>query len=213
MKRSNVKLLSLVFLCVSGCHSRDSAQPPAIGEQAITVNSNKPSLVIGAVEFFADWNGSYVKLEQWKDTSDPQVPHPEVFDIICQIENRGDSVVQHGEFIVVTTIDAAVAPSYLHQGDLNKIITEVGWTRVVALDDVKMEIVPYLEAKARQNVKIPGVKVEALARYFNGEKDTFWPWALRVKVHLLNRDMSVVAGGQAILPMIPSDQRLPTRGQ
>jgi hypothetical protein len=169
---------------------------------------NSTQLTVGAVEFFASWRGSYIKLERWKDTSDPDVPHPEAFDILCFIENTGNSVIQHGDFIVLTTIDSVVAPTYLHGGDVNKIINEVGWSRVVAMDEVKMEIVPYLEAKASTKVKIEGFKLGSLLKQFRGEDDTLWPWALRVNVRVLTRDMTQVAIGQAILPMIPSDRRL-----
>jgi hypothetical protein len=117
-------------------------------------------------------------------------------------------VIQHGDFIVLTTIDSVVAPTYLHGGDVNKIINEVGWSRVVAMDEVKMEIVPYLEAKGSTKEKIEGFKLGSLLKQFRGEDDTLWPWALRVNVRVLTRDMTQVAIGQAILPMIPSDRRL-----
>lgn len=177
-------------------------------EQNRTPTPNSAQLTVGPIEFFASWKGSYIKLEQWKDTSDPKVPHPKTFDILYLIENTGSSVIQQGDFIVLTTIDSVVAPTYLHGGDVNKIINEVGWARVAAMDDVKMEMVPYLEAKGSAKAKIEGFELGGLLKQFSGEDDTLWPWALRVNVRVLTRDMTQVAVSQATLPMIPSDRRL-----
>jgi len=212
MKGLEVLSLLLILSCACG-GSRiiaiDSAErKPANSQQNNIANPNNQPLVIGSVEFFASWNGSYIKLERWRDTTDPKVPHPEVFDVICQIENQGNSAVQYGDFIVVTTFDSVVAPSYLHRGDVNKIISEVAWARIGALDDVKMEVVPYLKLKGSTRVRIPGVKLGALIAQFNGEGDTLWPWALRANVRILTRDVVQVATSQAVLPMIPSDNRV-----
>lgn len=206
-------ILLLTFFGTFSCGRTNAVDPTAREvaqagqEQNRTSTSNNTQLTVGPIEFFASWRGSYIKLERWKDTTDPKIPHPETFDILCFIENKGNSVIQDGDLIILTTVDSVVAPTYLHGGDVNKIIDEVVWTREAQMED-KMEMVPYLEAKGSTKVKIGGFKLGSLSKHFNGEEDTLWPWALRVNVHVLTRDMTQVAVGQATLPMIPSDRRL-----
>lgn len=207
-------ILLLTFFSTFSCGRTNAVDPAAREvvqagqEQSPTLTRKNTQVTVGRIEFFASWRGSYIKLERWKDTNDPKVPHPEVFDIHCSIENKGNAVIQHGDFIVLTTIDSVVAPTYLHGGDVNKIIDEVGWAPVAAMEDVKVEIVPYLEAKSTTKVKIEGFQLGSLLKQFSGEGDTLWPWALRVNVHVLTRDMTQVAVSEATLPMIPSDRRL-----
>ncbi len=170
--------------------------------------ASNEQLAVGPIEFFASWKASYDKLERWKDTSDPKVPHPEVFDVICHIENKGDSAIQDGDFIILTTVESVVAPTYLHGGDMESIINEGRWSREAKVDDVKTERVPYLKPKESVRLKIKGFHLGSLLKTYNGKDDTLWPWALRVNIHVLNRDMTQVAHGRAILPMIPADSRL-----
>lgn len=206
-------LLLLTLSCTFSCgrtNAIDPATPQVVGtasEQSSTpTTSNK--LAVGLVEFFAPWKASYIKLERWKDTSDPKIPHPEVFDVLCHIENKGDSTIQEGDFIILTTIDFIIAPTYLYSGDVQKIIQDHNWGRVGSVDDVKMEKVPYLNPGDRAQIGIKSFNLGKALKQFDGDGDTLWPWALRMNVHVMNRDMTRVAVGQAILPMIPSDRRL-----
>lgn len=206
-------ILLLVLSCALGCGRSDAIDPSTrqvTGARSEQNSSPTPSkqLAIGAIEFFASWKGSYIKLERWKDTSDPKVPHPEVFDVLCEIDNKGDSAIQDSDFIILTTVDFIIAPTYLYQGDVQRIIQDHNWGRVNTVDDIKMEKVPYLEPKGTTKVKIEGLELGNLHKQFNGEDDTLWPWALRVNVRVLSRDMTQVALGQAILQMIPDDRRL-----
>jgi len=73
--------------------------------------------------------------QRWKDTSDPNIPHPQTFDVVCQLENVSDSSVQDGDFIALVAMEFIVAPTYLHNGDVNKIMNEVSWARMVTFDE------------------------------------------------------------------------------
>jgi hypothetical protein len=128
-------------------------------------------------------------------------------DIVCPIEVKEDSSIQESDFIILTTMDFVVASTYLHDGDVNKIVNEMGWVRVGSMHDIKMELVPYLKPMDRAQVKIKGFDLSIVVKEFQGKGDTLWPWALRVNVHVLSRDMTPVALRQVILPMIPSDIR------
>lgn len=57
------------------------------------------------------------------------------------------------------------------------------------MDDVKLEKVPYLQPKATAEMKIKEFKLGDLFRVFNGEEDTLWPWALRMNVTVINRNL------------------------
>ncbi len=206
--------LLLVLSCVLSCGPSSAIDPAtrqvagAHSEQNSSSTPSNKQLAVGPIEFFASWKASYIKLERWKDTSDPKVPHPEVFDVVCQIENKSDSAIQEGDFIILTTIDFIIAPTYLYQGDVHKIIQDHNWGRVNSVDDVKIEKVPYLKPGERAQIGIKGFNLGKTLKQFDGEDDTLWPWALRVNVRVLSRDMTQVALGQAILQMIPGDGRL-----
>ena len=165
-------------------------------------------VAIESTQIFAWWSGKQVRLERWKDTRDPKVPHPKSFDVICQIRNEGLSAIQDGDLIILTTLESVVAPTYLHGGDLKAIMNEVHWSREAAVDDLKLEKVPYLQSNSTAQIEIKGFDLGNLLQQFNGENDTLWPWALRVNVRILSRDMTQVALGQVVLPMIPADSRL-----
>ncbi len=209
-------ILLWILCCALSCGRSNAIVPVARQVAGASSEQNTPTLTnkqlaAGPIEFFASWKGSYIKLERWKDTSDPNIAHPEAFDVLCRIENKGDSAVQDGDFILLTTIDFIIAPTYLYQGEVQKIIQEHSWSRVNSMDDVKMEKIPYLKPGDRAQIGIKGFNLAKTFKQFNGEEDTLWPWALRVNVRILNRDMTQVALGQAILPMIPADRRLSTK--
>lgn len=202
----------------SSISARDQSEAPS-------KDSTKP--VINSIEFFAWWwdkdqltsgfndknpppKNAYIKLERWKESSDLKVPHPEVFDVVFQIENKGDRVIQGGDFIVLTTIDFIFAPTYLYDGDINKILNGVSWTQEGGMDDVKMVNVPYLKSNESTQIKIKDFDLSKIIKDTHEEGNLLWPWALRVNIYVLNRGMTRVAQGQAILHIFPSDDRLKT---
>jgi len=210
-KAVNIIALITATIFASSCAQntvtadRPSNVPPAERKEALRVNS---------VEIFAWWGQTqknYVKLERWKDTSDPNIPHPQTFDVVCQLENVSDSSVQHGDFMALVTMEFIVAPTYLHNGDVDKIMKEVSWGHIVTFDDLKMEVVPFIAKGEKSQIKFKDFSLEHFLKNFNGEDDTLWPWVLRANIHILNRDMVRVAQGQVIMPMIPSDKRLATK--
>jgi hypothetical protein len=209
-KAVNIFALMTVTIFVSSCGRNTVTAdnppnaPPTERKEALRVNS---------VEIFAWWGQTpknYVKLERWKDTSDPNTPHPQTFDVVCQLENVSDSSVQDGDFIALVTMEFIVAPTDLHNGDVNKIMDEVSWARIVTFDDLKMEVVPFMAKGEKNQIKLKGFNLEALLKSFSDEDETLWPWVLKANIHIMNRDMVRVAQGQVIMPMIPSDKRLAT---
>lgn len=150
--------------CETDVNSLNQISPPV---------NHKSDLVIKSVEFFAWWTigqkKDYLKLDRWKDTSDPKVPHPTVFDVVCEIEN-GDTTLQDGDLIVLTTVDSLVAPTYLAGGDVNKIMNEVGWGRGAVMDDVKIETVPYLKAGQLTRIQFKGFNLSKLVQAFPGKE-------------------------------------------
>ena len=210
-------ILLLVICAALGCgQSKDPGTRQAdvaASERstADTTDNRHIAVNVGSVEIFGSWKGSYVKLARWKDTSDPDVPHPAVFDVLCTVENKGDSVIQEGDLVVVTTVDFIVAPTHVYSGDVNKVIEDHNWGRVGSMDDFRFERVPFLRPHDHAQLKLKGFDVEKVIKEFNGKDDTLWPWALRVNLRVLNREMTSVALGQIILPVFPADNRLVTK--
>lgn len=148
------------------------------------------------------------KLEEWKDSGDPKLSKLPVFEVVVMLQNISDSSVQDADFIALTTIDFVISPTYLYQGDVRKILQNGNWGRLGSVSDVKMETVPYVKPGEGVEVRIKGFNLSDLPLAYNGQDHTLWPWALRVNVHVMNREMRRVAFGQATLRMIPADNRL-----
>lgn len=148
------------------------------------------------------------KLEEWKDSGDPKLSRLPNFDLVVVLQNMSASSFQDADFIALTTIDFVVAPTYLYQGDVRKILGNGNWTRLVSVDDVKMETMPYVKPGHEAELRIKGFNLGDLLASYNGQDDTLWPWGLRVNVQVMNREMRRVAFGQATLRLIPSDSRL-----
>lgn len=148
------------------------------------------------------------KLEEWKDSGDPKHSKLPVFDVVVRLQNTSDSSIQDADFIAVTTFDFVVAPTYLFQGDVAQILRNGDWGRLVSVDDVKIETVPYVKSSESVELRIKGFNLSDLLASYNGQDHTLWPWGLRVNVHVINREMRRVALGQTTLRIIPTDSRL-----
>lgn len=103
-----------------------------------TASNREIAVVMDAVETFGSWKGAYVKLDKWKDTNDPDIPHPTAFDVLCTIENKSDSSIQDGDLFALTTVDFVVAPTYEYSGDVNKVIEANNWNRLGSMDDLRL---------------------------------------------------------------------------
>lgn len=208
-----VGMLKIVIVMAVAIFASSCARSTITADSSTSVSTNqsKANLRINSVEIFGWWGQSqksYIKLEKWKDTTDPNIPHPQTFDLICELENVTNTSIQDGDYFALVTVDFIVAPTYLHQGDVNKIMNEVSWGHIGTFDDLKMEVVPFMAEGEKNQIKFKDFSLEALLKSLNGEDDTLWPWALRANIHILDRDMVRVAQGQVIMPMIPSDKRL-----
>jgi hypothetical protein len=194
----------LIILCslVAGCQKEPAANPPAPNpEPSVTIQS--VDLIEGTV---ASAGTSLRRLEEWKaPNNSAKLP---VFDVVMKFQNPGASTLQDGDLIILTTIDFVIAPTYLHDGDVHKILDSLNWARQSNVDDVKMQAVPFMRSGDVAEVRITGFDLSDLFTFYNGEDDTLWPWGLRVNVHLMNREMNRVALGQATLRIIPADTRL-----
>jgi len=188
--------------------TRQAAVTSAAQSTPATTGNKEIAVTMGSVETFGSWKGSYVKLDKWKDTSDPDIPHPSFFDVLCTIENQSDAAIQNGELFALTTVDFIVAPTYVYSGDLDKLIEATTWSRIVSMDDLRLGRVPFLGPHDHAQLKLKGFDLSKVIKEFNGKDDTLWPWALRVNVRVLNRDMTPVALGRVILPVFPADSRL-----
>ena len=138
---------------------------------------------------------------------------PEAFQVTCfrcsgEASEYQRFIHSRCHFIAVTTFDFVVAPTYLFQGDVAQIFRNGDWGRLVSVDDVKMETVPYVKSSESVELRIKGFNLSDLLASYNGQDHTLWPWGLRVNVHVINREMRRVALGQTTLRIIPTDSRL-----
>jgi hypothetical protein len=195
--------LVIVMTAISSCVRHNPAN------QNRSPNRNDPNLANKSIEFFA-WSEAgqkreYLRLEKWKDTGNVKDSHPKLFDVVCQIENKSDSAIQEGDFIILTTIDFLVAPDNAVDGDINKLVKEYGWSRDLLMDDVKMGVTPYMQKGENAQIKLQGFDLNPVVKLFYEDDQFLWAWALKVNINIIDRNMKPVAHGEAILPMIPAD--------
>jgi hypothetical protein len=57
------------------------------------------------------------RFEEWKDTGKSKLP---VFDVLMRLENNSPSAVQDADFIVLTTMEFVIAPTYLQTSNQGK---------------------------------------------------------------------------------------------
>lgn len=200
MRVTHCAVVLSACLFVASCEQNPQAFSRKTSDQQPTTSQ----LLIKSVDIMA----SSKKLEEWKDFGGPNQSRLPVFDVVVMGQNRSDSSIQDADLIALTTIEFVIAPTYLHQGDVNKILKDASWSRLVAVNDVKMETVPYVKPGEDLELRITGFNLSDLLAAYKGQDDTLWPWALKVSVHFLNREMRRVALGQTTLRMIPADSRL-----
>lgn len=76
----------------------------------------------------------------------------------------------------MTTIESVIAPTYLYQGDVGKILQNGSWGRDISVDDVRMKTVPYVQAGEDVGLKIGSFNLNGLLEEYNGQDHTLWPW-------------------------------------
>lgn len=206
IRASHLVLFLAVCSFVAVCE-----QDPRPSSQSTDQKSRVTIKSVDIVEQDLSSSATSKKLEEWKDSGDPKLSKLPVFDVVVMLQNLQDSSVQDADFIALTTIEFVIAPTYLYQGDVRKILQNGSWGRLTSVNDVKMETVPYLKSGEGAEMRIKGFNLSDLPARYNGQDDTLWPWGLRVNVHIINREMRRVASGQATLRMIPSDHRLRAR--
>lgn len=172
-------------------------------------SDQKPRVIIKSVEIVEqDPSGistSPKKLEEWTDMGNSKLP---VFDVVVHLENVSESSIQDSDFIVLTTMDFVIAPTYLYEGDVRRILREGNWSRLGSVDDVKMATMPFIKSSEIAGLRINGFNLGNLLGEYNGQDHTLWPWGLRVNVHVMDRQMNRVVSGQSSLRIIPADKRI-----
>jgi hypothetical protein len=122
--------------------------------------------------------------------------------VICQVEYKGDLAIKNADFIALTSLDFLVAPDNQPPSDLSHIDT-----RLMTMNDVRMELVPYLKSKESAQIKFKDFDLSEQIKMFNEEDDINWAWAVKVNIYILNRDMALVTQGQSVLPLIPAGDK------
>lgn len=171
---------------------------------------------VSSCGFFAslteEGNAKVIKrtqLERWKDARPGSPPRAEIA-VVCELQNNtsdaSDLVVpKYMEFIVAPTSQYGI-------DDLESMKQSVGWAGATELlDDIKMVKVPWLRPGERRSITIPGFDLRPMLSQYDGRSDTLWPWWMRVNVRVETRMGERIATGSALLPMIPSDERLKGR--
>jgi hypothetical protein len=214
-------ILALLFGCGQFCTNRlikavakggavyDAADPSLIDDPRIRITSlqifawwwSEKQLKLGVDRLNGSQPKSYLEFNQWKDTNDPSVPHPDKIDILCKIEN-GPKRMDH-IFLEFTT-DYLVAPiDYACKSSIKSITDEVSWSGEVKIRKDRLgSLVPHQQKK----IMIKNFNLRDILQKFPGSKqvDYLWLWMLRIHVYLRNGDQTI-ARSEVNLSLLPRD--------
>jgi hypothetical protein len=215
-----ISVLSLMFNC-SSYKSHNTEQANALTKASYSTPSpekNDVQAMVKSVELYAWWWSSeqlkvgfdernpppkktYIKLDQWEDTIKPGIPHPERVDVVCQIENKGNTPLN---VVVLATGDWIVAPQWQYSDkNIDKITDEVAWTEET---QIGREVIQNLAPGETREVKIKDFNLGKAIRYYydDSESNPLWPWKFRVHVYIEKSGGERVSQEQTILPLFPS---------
>jgi hypothetical protein len=219
--------ISLIFIsnecCVQNSFSNDQQSDAGTKNQSESIlkrnNSASETVSIKSVKFFA-WRNKkllkdskiannssiedeYIQIDQWIDSNNNNVPHPDRLDIVCEIENKG---TDDTNFIVKMTYDWIIAPKTQNNYEnLNKITDEVAWTKETKINQ---EMVESLASRASKNIEIKDFNLrEFINKYSDSRTDNLWAWKFRVHIYVQNKNGNLITDAQAVLPILPKDIR------
>lgn len=172
-------VLILAVLCLPTCTKHD----PATNVKSNTgLSSDGAKLVIKSVEFYG-WSGEgekrkYVKLSKWEEVIKGNVSNPASFDVVCQVEYKGDLAIQEADYFALTTLVFLVGPDNQPPGDDNGTPNH-NWSRLVTVNDVKMQVVPYLKSNETRQITFKDFDLGDQIKRFNDEDDILGRGRLR----------------------------------
>jgi hypothetical protein len=218
-------LVLIVTTGISCSNYKSAADPQRNIAMAQNIPSNSsPAVTIKSIGFYTWWwsdkqislgfradnappKNTYIKLEQWQNIGDAGVPHPDVIDVVCRIDNKGK---QPADFVVSAVGDFKVE-SYgrvenseeTKDKDLDKVLESVPWTEEKNLG--QMTIRDLAPGESRE-VKFTDFNLRAVLDKYSGSRNNdLWPWKLRVRINVASPQGTSIAQGQAILDLIPGD--------
>ena len=140
----------------------------------------------------------YIEIKELKAEGDKRLVVPEQFDVIAIVRNNSRSSIQDSSFILLTTLDFIVAPNGPLSG-ADKIIKGDSWARDTLVDDVKLGLVPFIETGKAARIEFKSFNLRRTNKILS-ERDTIERvWAMKVTVHILNRNMVEVAHKDTVL--------------
>lgn len=201
--RTLVLVLLLVGVSVS-CGRVDTRSVTASQGQAENRDAKQKDeqIEIESVQFFSrrgkGTNKGYVQLKRLEARNESRLTIPETFDVITVVKNKGRSSIQYGGFILLTTLDFIVAPN-ASLSEADKIIKEYSWSRDALVDDVKLGLVPFTETNTAARVEFKGFDLTKSNKVLNDSDAIERVWAVKVTVHVLNRNMVEVTQRDAVI--------------
>ena len=200
--------LFLLAICCAmnyGCQSsrgRSETPEPEVNASVVQ-NEKRNEFDIKSIEFFAwrgeDSNRTYTRIDTLDVKDATRAINPERFDVILQVENKGRSSIQKGDLILLTTMEFVVAPGDPSKTNVREVIREYSWTRDLIVDDVKMALVPFLEAGKQERLEFTGFDLSNQNKILRDREIISHIWAIKVIVHVLDRKMVEVAQREAVI--------------
>jgi hypothetical protein len=146
----------------------------------------------------------YVRLDNWDASGGNAYPHPNKVDIICMLQN-GDEDLKQLRMIAVVNFRIA---SYREITNLSKDeefetkLQNIAWSKAVTIGE-KSQI--DLKAKESREIKFTDFNlIRILNKYFES-KDDLWPWKMRVRVKILDRNGAELLLSEKVIDLIPGD--------
>ncbi len=144
----------------------------------------------------------YSKIDNLTSPDGSPVIEPELFDVVVQIENKTRSSIQHGDLILMATIEFAVAPGYPGEDNAAAVMSQYSWGRISLVDDVKTAVVPFMESGKQDRIVFAGFDLAKHNKLLADDRSIISRvWAIKATVHVLNWQMAKILQRDAVVAL------------
>lgn len=188
-----------------------TAAPPQPGavEQG---NIGTKSFHITSVKVFG-WHAvgnkkRYAELNEFREAKDLQIIPGPNFDLVCEVTGEPD--LSSGDFFLWTSVDFVIAPvtQEYESMDTAQFGSSVAWGQLTELQDLKAEPIYFLRPGETRRVMVKNFDLEEVFRAFPvGNAGNLWPWALRINIHVQDRDGKQIPSASRVLRIWPDSVR------
>jgi hypothetical protein len=146
----------------------------------------------------------YEEFQEFRETKDPQLFPSARFEVVCEL--RGEADLMAGDFLLWTAVDFFLAPVPRRNENMesDQIGPNASWYRSEDMQDLKPIPIYSLRPSETRRVVIDQFDLtKVLASFPVGSVDNLWPWFVRLKIHVQDRNGRQIGSAERIVRLSP----------